>query len=108
MKKIIIIILTTLALLYLVNALGYLHQFNQPLNQLVAGQINKSCELDTECVLETIDCGSCRCATPVNKNWQKFCPFKDQQFVNHYCAACRDSGYGEPKCINHECREIQN
>lgn len=107
MKKTLLIIVGIIILLYFLNSLGFLKNFNRPINNLIAGKPDFSCQVDQDCKLDNIDCGPCRCPQAVNKNWEKFCPFKSTRVLqNIYCEPCPPNPK-ELECVNNQCQKKQ-
>lgn len=97
----IIIGLIVLVLIYL-NSVGSLSFLNQPLNNLIAGSPDKSCNSDSDCVIKTTTCNICDCGDAVNKNWHSFCPFLDKSIVR--CKICTFPSDFGIKCIEGQCQ----
>ena len=101
MKKIFIIIGIIIALILIVlavNISGYSTFLNWPLNKLIAGTPDGSCFVDEDCKIANTTCGVCDCGQAVNKNWQAYCPFKNN-FIK--CKPCPPL---QAQCLKYACR----
>ena len=82
---------------------GFLSFLNAPLNNLFYGQVDRSCNADSDCVLRSTTCDvSCACPIAVNKNWNHKCWFG----YKYPTAVCEVCAFGEPKCVNNMCELI--
>lgn len=79
-KNKILIIVGVLVFILILNFIGFLSFLNKPLNTLVAGTPDKSCNDNSDCVIRDTTCEICDCGEAVNKKWESFCPFK-RKFV---------------------------
>ncbi len=66
----------------------YRDRLNESLNSVVAGDVDRSCVVDTDCVFKPVDC-SCGCGNAVNKDWNRFCAFSFSG--RHTCEQCLNS-----------------
>lgn len=102
MKKILISFLVLIVIIFLTNAFGYFGDLNRPINNLVAGEPNRYCKVDSDCQLKSTVCNGCDCGEVVNKDWDKFCPLKDNKLYK--CKLCPIEGKDfEIKCIDNQC-----
>jgi len=99
------IIITVLAVLLILNFFGILGPMNQPMNKLIFGVPDTSCAYDTDCKLERVTtCGGCHCETSaVNKDWNMFCPFRDNVQVQCDCIAI---GPESVRCVKNVCQKV--
>jgi hypothetical protein len=91
-----VIIIITLVVLYYIGLFSIL---NNPLNNLVAGEPDRTCSVDSDCVVKTIQCSSTCDKEAVNVEWSKFCPFKENVFI----AISGCSGPIDAKCVEGIC-----
>jgi len=109
MKKELIIALVILGLIGIVMLLNFLYILaflNMPLNYLVVGAPDNSCNEDSDCVLRVTTCSPCDCGMPVNKEWTKepFCPFRKPPIL---CKMCPSPNYDfEIKCVENQCQRV--
>jgi hypothetical protein len=97
MNKIIILVISVLVItsLFLLYVFGD-DLFNEPLNKWVAGEPDKTCEVNSDCVLREVDCSVCGFPKyAVNKNWEPFCLFPTSEalcdiFLQPDDVACTD------------------
>jgi len=91
-------------ILLLAYVIGFFSLLNQPINQLVNGKPDTSCNADEECVYKSTRCSSCNCGggLPVNVNTPSaFCPFWEGGFRK----LCDCYDYLEPPvCVDRTCK----
>jgi len=103
MRKILIIIIAVIIIaVFAVNLTGFWPFLNRPINYLVAGAPDKSCQADSDCKIKPTQCGYCGdCGDAVNKNWQQYCPFKSHYFIV-YCKTCPPYF---ARCVEGQCQK---
>lgn len=95
-----------IVLLIFLYIFGFLSFLNTPMNNLLYGPVDISCNIDSDCVLKPIGCTvSCACHTPVNKDWNRICPF-GYKHLFAYCGTCPSPSDFEIKCINNKCEQV--
>lgn len=105
-KNYLIIIIAIFAIIIIavlaVNLSGLWPFLNGPINHIVAGTPDKSCQIDSDCQIKPTQCGYCGdCGDAINKNWQQYCPFK-----NHYSTIlCETCPPWQVKCIEGQCQK---
>jgi len=103
--KVVLLIFSILIVLVFFNFSGLFSILNNSLNNLIAGNPDKSCNLDYDCVLKKTSCGVCDCGDAVNKDWNRFCPFPN--FGTVYCKMCASPSYDfDVKCISNQCQKF--
>jgi hypothetical protein len=98
-KKVIYVgvIVIILAVLYYFGLFSFL---NDTLNRLVAGEPDKTCSVDSDCIMKQIDCSRSTCdKEAVNVKWNNFCPFRKRMF--EAISGC--GGSINAKCIEGIC-----
>ncbi len=105
--KIILITIGIILLLIFSYILGFWSFLNAPVNQVLYGSVDKSCNVDSDCVLKQTTCEvSCACREPVNKDWKHKCFFAFKHPFST-CSLCGTPGYDfEVKCVNNQCERI--
>jgi len=102
--KIALIVIGIIIVLVILFFSGIISSLNQPLNNLIAGEPDKSCNSDSDCTLRSTSCHVCDCGDAVNKDWKSFCPFPIYEMV--YCKMCASEGRDfEIKCIDNQCQK---
>jgi len=97
----ILIIIGILLLIYpVLNYFGAFSFLNQPLNKIVAGEPDKTCNQDTDCRVTWPICGSCECDV-VNQEWRKYCPFRPLYYTLCLCPIIENNL--TIKCIENQC-----
>lgn len=97
-------ILFFLIIIFVLNMMGYLAVFNSPLNNLIAGKVDVSCQTERDCQITLTDCTSCEGeARNANRKWERFCPFKD---LRNTCVISAEYLPRVSKCIDNECQLI--
>jgi len=100
-----LVIIGIIALIVILSSIGNLVLLNQPLNNLIAGSPDKSCNSDSDCVLMKTTCHPCDCGDAVNKNWHPYCPFPDNALYE--CKMCASPNYDfDVKCVESQCQRI--
>jgi len=104
--KIALIAVLVIFFLAIAHFLGFLSFLNKPLNNLLYGPVDTSCNADSDCVLRQATCSvRCACPTAVNKNWNLKCPFG----YEHPFAVCEVCSFNfNLRCINNTCQQIFN
>ena len=104
--KVSLAVLGVILLLVFFYLFGFLSFLNTPLNSILYGPVDKSCNVDSDCVLHSTTCEvSCACPVAVNKNWDKICPFGyKHSFV--LCEPCLSLRRSELKCIDSQCQQV--
>ena len=106
LMKIGVVVLVIVILIFILNYFyGALAFLNEPLNDIISGSPNKSCNDDSDCVLRKTICHQCDCGDTVNKNWYTFCPFVDKSIDLCKMCASLHSDF-EVKCINNLCQKV--
>jgi len=77
------------------------------LNKYISGKPDTSCKIDSDCVLKKTTCNYCDCGSPVNKNWNVFCPFRKSN-AQVLCELCPHPSMFDIKCIVGQCEMILN
>ncbi len=105
MDKKIKIGLLALGIILLIAVINYLGVLSF-LNNYVSGTPNKSCMVDTDCVLRSTTCGYCDCGDAVNKDWNVFCPFRNPP-AQVFCKMCPSPNLNfEIKCVENQCQRV--
>jgi hypothetical protein len=104
--KIIVIIIGVILLLTILSFIGIFSEINKNLNKWIAGTPDKSCNIDSDCVIKKTTCGPCDCGDVVNKNWKRFCPLPDLQMIQVHCADCEPIDFWDIKCIDNQCQRL--
>jgi hypothetical protein len=103
--KIVVTIGIIIFLLILSSFYGFLGILNQPINSIIAGNPNKKCNVDSDCVLRATTCSQCDCGDAVNRNWYTLCPFADKSVI--FCKMCATPNSDfEVKCVNNTCQIV--
>jgi hypothetical protein len=107
-KKILItglLILGIIVIITILNFIGNLARLNQPLNKLIVGNADKSCNSESDCVIRKTTCLPCDCGDAVNKNWHTYCPFSYN--AKYLCKMCASQNYDfYIKCIEGQCQRV--
>ena len=108
MKKahtiLIVVVILILAILIL-NYFGIMGFSNNLVSKIVAGNPDKNCNVDSDCVIKRLSCGPCDCGMAVNKNWSVFCPFKEKNMLRFKCKMCMSPEDYQVRCINNLCEQ---
>jgi len=103
--KVSLMVVGIILLLAFFYPFGFLSFLNAPLNSILYGPIDRSCTIDSDCVLQTTCEFSCGCPLAVNKNWDTICPFGYKHFFA-LCEPCLSLSRSELKCINNQCQQV--
>lgn len=107
--KIILIILVLIVLSFILNSFGAIttgSSLNDPLNRLIAGTPDKSCNVDSDCVIKSTRCSPCDCGDAVNQRWYTYCPFPIAK-IGIFCKPCATPGQDfDLKCVNNQCQKV--
>jgi hypothetical protein len=100
--KIGLIVLGVILLLILLNYAGAFSS----LNKYLSGTPDKSCTIDSDCVLKITSCDFCDCGDAVNKDWTVFCPFRNPP-MQVLCKMCASPNHDfEVKCVENQCQRV--
>jgi hypothetical protein len=73
-------------------------EINNILNKIFAGEPDKTCNVDSDCVIKVTNCATCGCGEAVNKNWHSFCPLP-----LNYVVMCKMCVQKQARCIENKC-----
>jgi len=100
----IVAVILVLAILIL-NYFGVMSFSNNMLNGIVSGSPDRSCSVDSDCIIKHTSCGPCDCGMAVNKDWNVFCPFKEKNILRFKCKMCMSNEDFQVQCINNLCEQ---
>ena len=82
------------------NNFGKFYSLNRYFNK----NPDKTCAVDSDCVLKRTTCSYCDCGDAVNKYWNSFCPFKKIP-MGVMCKMCPSLNRDfEVKCVENQCQ----